>query len=135
MAKLSMDWIGDLNFRSGEPGPPLDLFSSSSEAPSPTQALAYATMACMAMDVVHVLTKGRCDFRGLRVSFDGERAAEPPRRWVLMKLHFDVTGDVSEERVERAIKLSREKYCSVSNTLDPNLDLRTSFAIHKPDQP
>jgi putative redox protein len=130
MPMLSMDWIGDLNFRSGEGGPPLDLFSSSAEAPSPTQALAYATMACMAMDVVHVLTKGRHGLKALRVSFDGERAAEPPRRWVTMTLHFDVTGDVPDAAVDRSIQLSRDKYCSVSNTLDPNLDFRTSFTVH-----
>ena len=128
---MTMNWIGDLNFRSGEGGPPLDLFSSSEKAPSPTQALAYAAMACMAMDVVHVLTKGRHELKALRVSFDGERAAEHPRRYLNMKLHFDITGDVPEAAVERSIQLSRDTYCSVLNTLDPNLDFQTSFTVHR----
>jgi putative redox protein len=124
-----MDWIGDLKFKSGEGEAPLELHSSTTGQLSPTQALAYAVVACMAMDVVHVLTKGRHDLKAMRVRFDGERAAEPPRRYKSIKLHFDITGSVDDHVVDRAIQLSREKYCSVSNTLDPNMPFETSFTI------
>jgi putative redox protein len=129
MPAFSMDWIGDLNFKTPDGEAPLELHSSTSGMLSPTEVLAYAVMACMAMDVVHVLTKGRHDLKALRVRFDGERAAEPPRRYVSMKLHFDITGAVEDHVVERAIKLSREKYCSVSNTLDPQMPFETGFTI------
>jgi len=124
-----MTWIGDLNFKSGDGESPLELHSSTTGMLSPTQALAYAVMACMAMDVVHVLTKGRHDLKAMRVRFDGERAAEPPRRYISIKLHFEITGNVDDHVVERAIQLSREKYCSVSNTLDPNMPFETGFAV------
>ena len=132
MPRFSMDWIGDLKFRSGEGESPVELHSSTTGMLSPMQALAYAQMACMAMDVVHVLTRGRHDLRKLRVTFDGERAPEPPRRYVSMKLHFDITGNVDDPVVERAISLSREKYCSVSNSLRQDIDFQTSFTIHRP---
>lgn len=129
---LTLDWIGALAFRSGEGSPAIELRSSAPGIASPPQALAYATMACMAMDVVHVLTKGRHDLRGLTVRFDGERANEAPRRFVSMHLTFVITGNVPNAVVERAIMLSKTKYCSVSNTLRPDIDFQTRFEIHTP---
>ena len=131
MAKYSMDWIGDLKFRSGEGQAPLELHSSTTGMLSPMMTLAYAQMACMGMDVVHVLTKGRHDLRGLKVTIDTERAPEPPRRFTAMSLHFDITGSVAPRVVERAIKLSRDTYCSVANSLRPDIELKTSFTIHE----
>ena len=136
---LSLDWTGDLSFRNAEGSPSIDLRSSAPGIASPPQALAYATMACMAMDVVHVITKGRHDLQALRVEFEGERAGEPPRRFVTMHLKFVLTGDIPPAAVERAIMLSKTKYCSVSNTLRPDIDFQTTFEIRtpaaKPDGP
>ena len=126
---LSLDWTGDLSFRNAEGSPSIDLRSSAPGIASPPQALAYATMACMAMDVVHVLTKGRHDLQALRVEFEGERAGEAPRRFVTMHLKFVLTGNIAPAVVERAITLSRTKYCSVSNTLRPDIDFQTTFEI------
>ena len=58
MASLSLDWIGDLKFKNSDGSPEIELHSSTPGVTSPTQALAYAVMACMGMDVVHVLQKG-----------------------------------------------------------------------------
>ena len=126
---LSLIWKDDLTFTSGPDGPPIELASSTPGVPSPMHALAYAVMGCMAMDIVHILQKGRHDLRGLTVSFDGDRATEQPKRYTSMRLHFDVTGAVTDEVVARAIQLSHDKYCSVFATLDPALDFRTSVTI------
>lgn len=128
---LKLDWAGDLSFRNAEGSPTIDLRSSAPGIASPPQALAYATMACMAMDVVHVITKGRHDLQGLQVEFEGERASEAPRRFVSMHLKFILTGDIPPAVVERAIMLSKTKYCSVSNTLRPDIDFQTTFEIRK----
>jgi putative redox protein len=127
---LSLDWTGDLSFKGSEGSPAIELHSSKPGFASPPQALAYATMACMAMDVVHVLTKGRHELRALTVKFEGARASEPPRRFTVMHLNFVVTGDIPPAVVERAIMLSKTKYCSVSNTLRPDIDFQTKFEIH-----
>jgi putative redox protein len=127
--QLSLDWAGDLSFRNAAGSPTIDLRSSAPGIASPPQALAYATMACMAMDVVHVITKARHDLQALRVEFEGERAGEAPRRFVSMHLKFILTGKIPAAVVERAIMLSKTKYCSVSNTLRPDIDFQTSFEI------
>jgi putative redox protein len=87
-------------------------------------------MACMAMDVVHVVEKGRHKLTAMTVKFEGERAAESPKRFVTMTLHFDITGEVPDKVVARAIELSRDKYCSVWNTIRPDVVLKTDFKVH-----
>lgn len=131
MVHLSLDWKGELNFASSPGSPAIDLRPSAPGIPSPPQALAYAVMACMAMDVVHVVQKGRAVMTAMTVKFEGERSTEHPRRFVWMTIAFHITGDVEDRVVARAIDLSRDKYCSVWNTIRPDVELRTSFTIQR----
>jgi len=126
---LELVWEHDLVFggRSGDSEMTLD--SASAAGPSPMQALAFGLAGCMAMDVVHVLKKGRHDLRGLRADLAGTRDAEPPRRFSRIVLHFTVTGEIAPAVVDRAITLSREKYCSVWHSLRQDIELETSFTI------
>ncbi len=126
---LSLDWHGDLKFSNSAGSPAIDLDSSAPGVTSPTQALAYALMACMAMDVVHIIQKGRHELTGLKVLFDGERAADHPRRYTSMHLRFEITGNVPDEAVTRALALSHEKYCSVSNSIREDIKFTTSFTV------
>jgi putative redox protein len=128
---LSLDWIEGMKFHNSEGSPAIELHSSTPGVSSPPQALAYALMACMAMDLVHVIQKSRAPLTALTVKFDGERAEEHPRRYVSMHLVFHVTGQVEDKVVARGIDLSRDKYCSVWNTIRPDVELRTSFVVHR----
>lgn len=114
---VELIWEHDLVFagKSGETTMTLD--SASAAGPSPMQALAFGLAGCMAMDVVHILKKGRYDLRGLRADLIAERAPVEPRRFTAMKLHFTITGDVPAEQADRALQLSKEKYCSVWHSL------------------
>jgi putative redox protein len=85
---------------------------------------------CMAADVVDIIRKGRHPLEALRVTFTGTRAEQPPRRFLAITLHFDLTGAVPGEAVERAISLSREKYCSVWHSFRQDITLSTTFVIH-----
>ncbi len=126
---LDLVWERELVFR-GRAGPvELVLDSDSQEGPSPVQALAFALAGCMAIDLVHILRKGRLDLRGVRARLTAERAPRDPRRLTRVRLHFLVTGDVPGDKVERAIALSRETYCSVWHSLRPDLDFATSFEV------
>jgi putative redox protein len=98
--------------------------------PSPMQLAAFAMSGCMAADVIAILQKGRHPVRGLRASFSGERAPDPPRRFLRIGLHFHVTGDVPAAAVERAIALSRETYCSVWQSMRQDIELTTTFVVH-----
>jgi putative redox protein len=126
---LALDWRGGLQFGNAEGSPAIELHSSTPGIPSPPQALAYAVMGCMAMDVVHVVEKGRHRLEAMTVTFEGTRAEHPPRRFETMSLHFQLTGEITAAAVERAIALSREKYCSVWHTIRPDVDLTTTFSI------
>lgn len=129
VAPLSLVWNGDLKFSSPAGFPPIQLDSSNPEVPSPMQVLAYGLMGCMGMDVALILTRGRHDLKGLSAHFEGERADTEPKRFVRMHVRFDVKGSVPEDAVARAITLSHEKYCSVSNSLRPDIDFTTSYTI------
>lgn len=97
--------------------------------PSPVQALVYALAACMASDVVIILEKARLPLRGLVTRATATRAASPPRRLLSVEIAFEVTGDLPPDRVERAIALSRETYCSVWHSLAKDIELRTRYAV------
>ena len=129
MPTLTLTWQGALTFTGGPGSPPIELHSSTPGVTSPTQALAYSVMACMAMDVVHILQKGRHDLQALTVTFEGTRADQPPRRYTSIHLHFDIRGGVPDHAVERAIELSRTTYCSVSNSLRQDMEFKTSFSV------
>ena len=126
---LELVWEHDLVFggRSGDVQMTLD--SASLAGPSPMQTLAFALAGCMSMDVVHVLTKGRYDLRGLRADLTGQRAPDEPRRFTAITLHFTITGDVPPDKVERAIDLSREKYCSVWHSMRQDIELTVTYKL------
>ena len=107
----------------------MTLDGDSVAGPSPVQTLAMSIAGCMAMDVLEIVRKGRHPLRALQARFHGERAPTPPHRLTAMQLHFVVEGDVPAEAVERAIALSREKYCSVSTSIRPDVAFTTSFEV------
>jgi putative redox protein len=124
-------WERDLVLSGTAGGIPITLDSDSVAGVSPMQAVGAGLAACMAMDVVFILRKGRQDLRGLRVSLTGNRAPEEPRRFTAVTIHFDITGDIPNEPVQRAIDLSRNKYCSVWQSLRQDIDLDVTFDIRR----
>jgi putative redox protein len=84
-------------------------------APSPMEYVLLGTGGCTATDVVMILEKGRHDVRGCEVTLDSDRAPEDPKVFTKIRFHFKITGKgLKPETVDRAIKLSAEKYCSAS---------------------
>lgn len=97
--------------------------------PSPVQLLAVSLLGCMASDVVDILRKGRHELSRFHATLSGDRAETPPRRLLRVELHFAVHGAVPSHAVERAIALSREKYCSVWHSLRQDIELETAFDV------
>lgn len=120
--RVSMIWEGDLRFSSGPDEPALVMDSDAKAGPSPMQGLGYAVMACMGMDIVHVLQKGRHPLEGLRTSLVGTRSETHPRRFTRVEMTFTITGNVPREAAERAVQLSRDTYCSVFNSMSPDIE-------------
>jgi putative redox protein len=126
---LELTWEGGLRFAGKAEDARVTLDGSGKAGPSPVQALAFALAGCMAADVVDILAKGRLSVGGLRAHLRAWRAPEPPRRLVTVELSFVVIGNVPPDRVERAIALSRERYCSVWHSLRPDIAFATAFEI------
>ena len=122
-------WEHDLVLSGTSDHARMTLDSAGIAGPSPMQALGFALAGCMAMDVVHVLRKGRHDLRGLTIGLIAGRAEDEPRRFTSAALHFTVTGNVPHKPIQRAIDLSRDKYCSVWNSLRQDIELTVSFTV------
>jgi putative redox protein len=83
--------------------------------PRPMETLLAGTGGCTAYDVVSILRKARQDVRDVQIAIDADRAAEDPKVFTRIHMHFVVTGrQVKEEAVKRAVELSAQKYCSAS---------------------
>jgi putative redox protein len=126
---VELVWEHDLVLggRSGDIAIVLD--SASQAGPSPVQALAFALAGCMAMDVVHILRRGRHQLRGLKISLVAQRADDDPHRFTDVKIEFAVTGDVPKEQIQRAIDLSHEKYCSVWHSMRQDIAFEATFSV------
>lgn len=127
--EVSLAWTGDLAFSVtvGEHSSVTD--GNGKTALSPVQMLCAALAGCMATDVALILTRGRQDLRSLGVSLSATRAEEDPKRLVAVTVHFAVTGAVNPAQLDRAIALSREKYCSVWHSLREDITLETTASI------
>jgi putative redox protein len=86
-------------------------------ANSPMELVLLGLCGCTASDVVNILTKKRQPFTALTVSAAADRAAEAPRVFTRILLTYRVSGSVDPKAMEDAVRLSKEKYCSVSAML------------------
>jgi putative redox protein len=95
----------------------------------PSDLLLLSVASCSAYDVVMILTKQREPLVGLEVTCAGEQEAKPPYAFTSIHLHYAVKGPLSPKKVERAIRLSEDKYCSVVNTLKPTVVVTSNYEI------
>jgi putative redox protein len=126
-----LTWTGDLRFHGTSGESSLNLDSHGKQGPSPMQALAFALAGCMGMDLVHILQKSRTPFSAVRASLSGRRPTEPPSRFLAITLHFEIDGEPTDAQVQRAVDLSRAKYCSVWNSMRQDIDFQVTFAVNR----
>lgn len=127
--EVELTWEGDQRFSARTSRSTMVLDGRNEAGPSPVEALALALAGCMGIDVVHILTKGRHEPKALHARLEADRDAAEPHRIVAVRLRFTLTGDVPSDKVERAIALSREKYCSVWHSLRQDIRFETSFEL------
>ena len=123
---LELRWERDLVFHGRAGALEITIDGNTREAVSPVQTLAFALASCMASDLVLILTRGRHPLQGLTAHLHAPRAATDPRRILSVDLRFDVVGPVPPEAVQRAIDLSRDKYCSVWHSLRQDIEFTVS---------
>ena len=97
----------------------------------PRQMLLAALGGCSAIDVLLILRKQKQDILDFNVEVDGE--SEKVQDYSLFRditLHFKIKGSIDYDKVERAVKLSIEKYCSVSKTLEPTAKINYKITLN-----
>jgi len=99
-------------------------------APRPMETVLAGTGGCAAYDVVLILRRGRHDVRGCEVRLSAERAATDPKVFTRIHMQFVVSGrGLAAEAVERAVKLSHDKYCSATAMLAKTAEITTGVEI------
>jgi putative redox protein len=124
-------WSGDLSFiGTAGSGHSVVMDSDKRLGMSPMEMLLLGTAACAAVDLVMILKKGRQKVMDAHVEIGGVRREEMPKFYTAVEMHFVVKGiDVDPRKVERAIDLAMEKYCSASAQLKALAEFTTSFEI------
>ncbi len=134
--KARIKWVEDMSFlgmtESGHAvlmdGPPDS--GGRNLGPRPMEMLLLGAGGCTSFDVVLILKKGRHAVSGCEVSIDAERAASDPKVFTKIHLHFTVSGNnLKPEAVERAIKLSAEKFCSATIMLGKTATVTHDFEL------
>jgi putative redox protein len=98
--------------------------------PSAMELVLIGTGGCSAWDVVQILEKGRQNIDDCVVEMDAERADEDPMVFTKIHMHFIVTGrGLNADKVERAISLSADKYCSASAMMAKTADVTHDFEV------
>lgn len=124
---VTLRWSGEgKRFEGGPEGVPVSIVDGDSQAgPSPMDHLLLGAAGCMAIDVLDILAKSRVSVESMDVQVEGRRAEQPPRRFTAISMSFRLRGPTSADRpkVERAVNLSRETYCSVVHSLRQDIDL------------
>jgi putative redox protein len=104
-------------------------------AMSATDAFLAGLAGCTAWDVVEILRKQRQDLRGLMVVVAAEQEPDPPWPFTRIVLTYTVTGkSLKREAVEKAVKLSSDRYCSVKATLRPETVVETVIEVLEADE-
>ncbi|HEX8987443.1 MAG TPA: OsmC family protein [Rhodocyclaceae bacterium] len=99
-------------------------------APRPMETVLAGAGGCTSFDVVMILKRGHQDIRGCEVKITAERADTDPKVFTKLAFHYIVTGKtLKPEAVERAIKLSAEKYCSASIMLGKTAEMQHTWEI------
>lgn|SRR5699024_544352 len=97
---------------------------------SPMQLLLAGVGGCSSIDIIGILEKQKQDIQDLTVKVEGDRQdVGTYSEFKTINIHFVFTGNLDESKVERAINLSLDKYCSVSKTLEKVSDITSSYEI------
>jgi len=134
--KANIRWMGNAEFEGSSgsghkvtmDGPPE--FGGKNKGVRPMEMLLLGLGGCTAFDVVHILKKSRQDIDDCEVELHADRAMQDPKVFTRIHLHYIVKGKaLKSELVERAIKLSAEKYCSASIMLAKSAEITHDFEV------
>jgi putative redox protein len=118
--KINIDFLGGMAFETEINGHKLYLDADESvggknSGPRPKAFMMLALAGCTGMDVVSILRKMRVEYDDLSIAVEGELTEEHPKKFTEMKVIYTFNGkDLSLEKIQKAVNLSKERYCGVS---------------------
>ena len=138
--KASVTWKGGMAFEGvADSGHSVRMdaapsFGGEDSGVRPMELMLLGLGGCTSIDVMNMLKKSRQDVHDCQVEITAERAETDPKVFTRIHVHFKVIGrDLEPKRVERAIGLSAEKYCSVSIMLGKTAEITHDFEILESD--
>lgn len=97
---------------------------------SPTETLLLSVAGCMGIDMVSFLKKMKCEIKSYKMDIVGERNPTPPQYYTSIEMIISVSGaGLTAKKIERAISLSHEKYCSVYHSLRKDMKIKVDYAF------
>lgn len=97
---------------------------------SPTETLLMSVAGCLAIDVVSFLRKMRAVITGFKIDMSGERNLTPPQYYRKIEMTIHISGEnITPKKLDRAISLSQEKYCSVYHSLRKDIEVKVGYII------
>jgi putative redox protein len=134
MSHAKITWFGERQFVGVDSSKHSVVISAQDEANAtgmkPSDLLLVALAGCSAMDVIGILRKKRLDVQGFEINVKGEQDEHPPWTFRRIELEYVVSGrGIKEKAVADAVRLSKDKYCSVSATVQGVAEVATSYRI------
>jgi putative redox protein len=128
---VAVKWVGEHNFDAGRPGRPTARFDGDGRTgPSPVDGLLASLGTCTATDVVDILAKRRTPVQSLEIDVVAERVDTVPRRLKHVMLNFRIGGaGIERVHAERAVELAVTKYCSVRDSLRPDVPVEWTIEL------
>lgn len=102
---------------------------ASESAFRPMQTLLASLAGCTAIDVINMLKRQRQRLDGFQIVVTSERTGGIPSPFTKINLHFVLKGKIKEQKIEKALELTHTKYCSVYFSLNPDIDITTTYEL------
>jgi putative redox protein len=131
--KTTLAWERDLVFTGATPqGYEIEFDAQAQWGCKPTESLLLSLAGCMGIDMVTIMTKMRITLASFRMEIEGKRNPTPPQYYKEVEIVLHIAGkNLDPQKVERAITLSKDKYCSVYNSLRPDLALNVRYVLEE----
>ena len=127
--EINLHWNGKMSFDTLIDGHQLtvdaaDEFGGQNKGPRPKQLLLLSLAGCSAMDVVSLAEKMHANLEGLDIKVQGVMNDEHPKKYYSITLVYQCLGkEIEKDKIEKAVKMSEEKYCGVWATLKPGVKI------------
>lgn len=133
MNKGTLTWEKELIFHGRtQRGEEVDYDAEFQWGCSPTETLLMSVAGCLAIDVVSFLQKMRAVVTKFMIDYSGERNLTPPQYYKSMELIIHIAGEnITPRKMDRAISLSQDKYCSVYHSLRKDIKVTVKYIINE----